>query len=137
MECDEALGCSARCGTPAQDPTPGKLHYQNCTLKCSVPAARCSNLGTAAPDFARLSATAAWRIQYSHEDAVFDDAMTCLNSHDCMHIPSINDPKTDPWFNRCLPNDQIRPAKVLNESALTGGWWAAIGFHPIYDCSFA
>ena len=63
--------------------------------------------------------------------------MTCLNENKCLSIPPINDPKTDPWFNKCLAPEQIKPAKSLNQTDLSGGWWAALGFHPIYDCSFA
>jgi hypothetical protein len=113
-QCRSALACAAACPTPEKDKSPGKIDYQNCTLGCSY--------------------------SYGFHNNAYENAMTCLNTNGCLTLPVINDPATDPFFNKCAPDPQVRPKRPLHiddlKTSADNGWWAAIGFHPIYDCAW-
>jgi len=110
--CRDAMSCAGNCPTVCEDMSAGKLDYQNCTLQCSY--------------------------AFGYGDSAYTNVITCLNEHQCLTLPSINDPPVDPWFNQWLADDEIHPVKQLSIDDLSGseGWWAAIGFHPIYDCAW-
>lgn len=62
-QCRKNLACSAGCmANWGKDPTPDKVHAQNCTTKCGV----------------------------TYEDDIIDDYMTCMMSHKCISFPPID-----------------------------------------------